>query len=99
MLDVMLRDRLVCGINDTQMQRQLFVEKNLTFESAYTLSLGMETAAKNTQTCSDLQSKVPVTDFAAPTIAYFGEIVWSSQQRDKSMCWRSYMKLILVLPA
>jgi len=46
-LDDMLRDRLVCGINDSQIQHRLLSEKNLTFETALSLAFGQETAAKN----------------------------------------------------
>lgn len=50
----MLRDRLVCGINDETMQRRLLAESNLTFEKALKMTLAMESAYKNTQ---DLQGK------------------------------------------
>ena len=49
-LDDMLRDRLVCGINNLSIQRRLLSEQDLTFEKAHTLALGMETAARNVQT-------------------------------------------------
>ena len=32
--DDMMRDQLVCGIGDDKVQRRMFVEKNLTFQSA-----------------------------------------------------------------
>ena len=31
-LELMLRDRIVCVINDTQTQKRLLAEKNLTYE-------------------------------------------------------------------
>lgn len=34
-LDPMLRDRLVCSIDDDQIQRSLLSETNLTFETAF----------------------------------------------------------------
>ena len=34
-LDSLLRDRLVCGINDTQMQRRLLSEETLLFDNAF----------------------------------------------------------------
>ena len=44
----MLRDRLVAGINDQQIQHRLFAMKDpLTFDNAYKEALGLETAAKN----------------------------------------------------
>jgi hypothetical protein len=48
-LQTMLRDRLVCGINDDKMQRRLLSEphKDLTLHKASELCLAMETADKN----------------------------------------------------
>ena len=46
-LDLMLRDRLVCGINDDAVQRRLLSEQNLTFDKALTTAQGLEAAAKN----------------------------------------------------
>ena len=44
----MLRDRIVCGINDPIIQRCLLSEKALSFKSAMErLAQGMESAAKN----------------------------------------------------
>ena len=51
-LERMLRDRLVCGINDDRIQRRLLSETDLTFESAYKIALAAETANRNAQ---DLQ--------------------------------------------
>ncbi len=46
-LDDMLRDRIVCGINNTKIQQKLLAEKTLTLAKAIELAQGMETAAKN----------------------------------------------------
>ena len=46
-LDDMLRDRLVCSINNASIQRRLLSEQDLTFKKANTLALGMEMAARN----------------------------------------------------
>jgi hypothetical protein len=43
-LEDMLRDRLVCGVNDLQLQRQLLATPNLTFARAQQDALAMETA-------------------------------------------------------
>ena len=40
----MLRNRLICGINNDQMQRRLLAESKLSFEKAYELTQAMETA-------------------------------------------------------
>ncbi|XP_062374782.1 uncharacterized protein K02A2.6-like [Sardina pilchardus] len=48
-LEDMLRDRLVCGINVDSIQRRLLSEANLTFKKALEISQAMETAAINTK--------------------------------------------------
>ena len=52
-LDEMLRDRIVCGINDDRIQQRLLSERGLTYKKALELSQGLETAAKNVR---ELQS-------------------------------------------
>ena len=49
----MLRDHLVCGINDDYIQRRLLSEPRLDFKKAMELALGLETAVKNAR---ELQS-------------------------------------------
>ena len=46
-LDMMLHDRLVCGIRDDAIQRRILVESNLKFVKAFKLPQSMEAAAKN----------------------------------------------------
>ena len=46
-LETMLKDRLVCGINDESIQRRLLAEATLTFKKALELAQGMEAAAKD----------------------------------------------------
>lgn len=46
-LDNMLRDRLVCGINDDSIQKRLLAEPNLTYKRAVELARGLETADRN----------------------------------------------------
>ena len=41
-LEEMLRDRLVCGINDEQIQRRLLVESSLDFKKAMKLPQRMQ---------------------------------------------------------
>ena len=45
----MLRDRLVCGINDVRIQRRLLSEPELTYKRAFDLAQAMETAERNAQ--------------------------------------------------
>ena len=56
-LEQMLRDRLVCGINDDRVQRRLLAETDLTFERAFKIAVAAEAACKNAK---DLQAKTPV---------------------------------------
>jgi hypothetical protein len=44
-LEVMIRDRLVCGINDTAMQKRLLAEPGLTYAKAVELAQATKTAA------------------------------------------------------
>ena len=47
-LEDMLRDRIVCGVNDHAIQKRLSVgEEKLTFEKAMSTAQAMETAARN----------------------------------------------------
>ena len=43
----MLRDRLVCGVNDERIQRRLLAERRLDFKKALELATAMEIADKN----------------------------------------------------
>ena len=64
--DKMLRDRLVCGINNPGIQRRLLSEDNLDFKKAYDLALAMEAAAKNSRTLQQASNspsiETPVED-------------------------------------
>ena len=46
-LEENLRDRLVCGVADTAIQRRLLGETDLSFDKSYQLALAMESAATN----------------------------------------------------
>ena len=46
-LPEMIRDRLVCGINDEKIQRRLLAEQELTFKKAVDISLEFESALKH----------------------------------------------------
>ena len=48
-LNIMLHDRLVCGVNHEGIQRRLLSEKDLTYEKALEIALAMEVAAKDTK--------------------------------------------------
>ena len=42
----MLRDRIVCGVNDQQTQKKLLAEKTLSFDRAMEIALAVESATK-----------------------------------------------------
>ena len=46
-LDVMIRDRLVCGINDITIQKRLLSEPGLTYAKAVEIAQSAETAAQS----------------------------------------------------
>lgn len=48
-LEDILRDCLVCGINEDRTQRRLLSETTLSFKKAYEIAVGMEIAAKTTK--------------------------------------------------
>ncbi len=52
-LQQMLRDRIVCGINDDRIQRLLLAEADLTFDNAVSIAVAAESANKNAR---DLQN-------------------------------------------
>ena len=57
MLNDMLRDRLVCGINNVAMQRRLLSESKLTLERALELAQGMEAADQSSKAMHDGEQK------------------------------------------
>ena len=53
-LEDMLRDRLVCGIGNVQIQTKLLSEKSLTFKKAFDMAVAMETASENSKSISNM---------------------------------------------
>ena len=60
-LKLMLRDRLICGINHEGIQRRLLSEKNLTFNNALEIALAMEAATKDTKDLQGASSTATLT--------------------------------------
>ena len=48
-LEDMLRDRLVCGVNDTRIQKRLLAETDLPFKKAFEIAQAIEMAEKDTK--------------------------------------------------
>ena len=55
-LNIMIRDRLVCGINDDNTQRLLLAEKDLTYDKALEIARSQEAAAQNVQTLRGMRA-------------------------------------------
>ena len=79
-LDAMLRDRLVCGVRDTHVQRRLLAEPKLTYKKAFDLAQAAEMAAQNAR---ELQPTLPTSvnamQHAEPA---------RSRGKDSSQCFR-----------
>ena len=63
----MLRDRLVCGVNNARIQKRLLQETNLKFEVALKIARAMETADKCTDHFQSL-SKVRTTRYTRQAV-------------------------------
>ena len=59
-LEDMLRDCLVCGINDAGIQRRLLAESTLSFKKAFELAQGLESAAQNVKQLQSTGSRQEV---------------------------------------
>ena len=64
-LESTLRDRLVCGANDPQIQKRLLAEDRLTFKKALEISLALEAAIKDTK---QLQAAISTTTPGYPAV-------------------------------
>ncbi len=84
-LEAMLRDRLVCGVNDDRMQRRLLSEPKLTFKRALELAQGLETAAKNVQ---ELQASTRMPGATDPTAGGGVHRLGPKKKRSDDTCYR-----------
>ena len=55
-LNDMLKDRLICGINDARIQRRLLAEANVDFQRALEIAQAMETADRDAQHLQNQQA-------------------------------------------
>ena len=69
-LEDMLRDRLVCGVNSEAIQRKLLSESTLTFQKALEVAIGLEAADRDVRELKPWQreSDAPVTVVAGPGV-------------------------------
>ena len=87
-LEAMIRDRLVCGINDTAMQKRLLSEPSLTYTKAVEIAQATETAA---QSLRELRNK-PEEGRASPkdTVLHTNASSSSTESKTSSsiVCYR-----------
>ena len=77
-LDDMLRDRIVCGVRNSSVQRRLLAESGLTFKKAFKLVQSAESAEKN---ATEIQRSVTV---AVNAVQKTSEV----QARSRNTCYR-----------
>ena len=70
-LNLMIRDRLVCGINDENTQRLLLAEKELTYDKALEIARSQEAATQNVLTLRGMRSRVGSSTTPGP------DLLWS----------------------
>ena len=89
MLEIMLRDRIICRINDSIIQRRLLAEKGLSFKAALELTQGMESAAKNVRELHVPAWELPST--TGPTAAAqnpVNQVGDNATNRSPPTCYR-----------
>ncbi|XP_062582729.1 uncharacterized protein K02A2.6-like [Saccostrea cucullata] len=84
-LNEKLRDRIVCGVRNTQIQRRLLSEKDLSYEKAVEISLAMEAAAKD---ATELQSKNRTETRAVNRLHVKNRHSKPSDKKDRKQCYR-----------
>ena len=83
-LDDMLRDRLICGINNSKIQQKLLAEKKLTLTSAIETAQGMETAARNAKEMAQQDNGESVHRVTSSTR---GKDTGSTKSKFKGTCF------------
>ena len=68
-LEDMIRDRLVCGVNDDVIQKRLLAEATLTYAKAVQLVKGLETADKNVKLLKNSKREQEGASGSSPSIA------------------------------
>ena len=99
LLDVMIRDCLVCGINDDLIQKRLLAEPRLTYEKAVELSQSMEIAAQNVK---DLKVKQEGSGNTQPQQQEVHRLIcpWPHTRKTSATCYpcgiRAYCKQVQI---
>ena len=83
-LTEMLRDRLVCGIRNTALQRRLLAEEDLTFDRAFSMCQAFAAAERDTR---DIQSSQKKSTSSVLTVKKVVD-THATQQRSTHLCYR-----------
>ncbi|KAJ8029499.1 hypothetical protein HOLleu_28908 [Holothuria leucospilota] len=92
-LNDMLRDRLVCGINNDRIQRNLLSKSSLTFETALEIAIGLETASKNADDLKQTFQQATPTHHSEQSVQFIpkgkGKLGKSNRKSgQKTACYR-----------
>ena len=87
-LEEMLRDRLVCGVNDEQIQRRLLAESSLDFKKALKIATSMETAVKSSRELANQMVKEDVKSESSATVHRVDNSSQRNHQNLKQECGR-----------
>ena len=87
-LEEMLRDRLVCGVNDEQIQRRLLAESSLDFKKALKIATSMETAVKSCRELANQMAQEDVKSECSATVHRVDNYSQRNQQSLKQECGR-----------
>ncbi|XP_037521015.1 uncharacterized protein LOC119397663 [Rhipicephalus sanguineus] len=82
-LDVMLRDRFVCGLRDEGLQQRLFAETGLTFSKAYNIAQRAESAGHQQR---DIRRNVEPVHHTSEQSGHSTSKAKSSKKTQR--CWR-----------
>ena len=88
-LSEMLRDRLVCGVNQDAIQRRLLSEKKLTFDTSLKTAQALEAAMRNAKEMQDTISMTKNGNVGATTAAeQVHQVQPEGSRRARASCYR-----------
>ncbi len=83
-LNEMLRDRIVCGVNNEAIQRKLLAERDLTYDRAFAIAQGSELADRNMREIRKPQSNsLPIKQEPVHKIQARGQRAKSQHRRSQ----------------
>jgi len=87
-LEAMIRDRLVCGINDDAIQRKLLAETELTYAKSLTIAKGLEAAAQNLKEMKMPKREITANAGTVQKVATYTPTGTSKVQSKELTCHR-----------